>query len=156
MLSTIPEISAERLAPFTATMLPTECSPGCHCVSAALIVATVCVWLPKPARNLAIMKFLNAPKPNTPPNRMPTTISMTIIRIVVVRAVLIMPQSSWNNAAPGGRTTPAMPPAAAERLVECRRIGKARRIGFYFCDRRVLVGGLGRQHRGKGLPAQAE
>ena len=122
MLLTIPLTSAESGAPFTAVSVPTDFTEACQGVSCAVMVATVCTWLAKPFRNFAMKTERMKPQPNTSVKITAIISSMMIIRFAALLDWFIVRLLSWNHPAAFHSHILPVPPAPAQRLVECRRV----------------------------------
>src|SRR5206468_1230368 len=133
-----PDNSGAMSAPRTARSVPTAWNSPCHSVNCALAVETVSGGTPFAAMPWRAMIGSNALKPNSPPKSTPTIANMMIMRLVMNATPY---DSSFSVCGFRGKETLplALPPPAAQRLEESRRVRIARRLRLNEPDLRLLV-----------------
>src|SRR6185369_1097782 len=138
-LRTRPAISVVTSTPRTALSVPTALNCGCHSASSAFTADTTCApGLGELAISCLICR--NLPNASTAINTK-THPNMMSMRLVV--RVMVPPKVSGIR----GVQVDAIPPAAAQCLEQCCRVGVARGLRLHQRDAGLVVGALRVQQR---------
>src|SRR4249920_2079932 len=129
-----PDTSGARSAPRTARSVPTAWNSPCHSVNCALAVETVCGGTPCAAMLSRILPPNQYLKPNSPPNNIPTAPSMMSMRLIMTSDSLNSPRDGSvgeRHRRSARLLLRAIPPTAAQRLKQRRRVRVARGLRLH-------------------------